>query len=162
MSLFKSILGAAAPIIGTALGGPVGGMVGGIVGRAMAPTPTMPARLIGPPAMPGGGSRTAAPKPPMRPPVRTVPAAGARAGIGSSGRTIDPMGVVRSVSGKILGVMKGVGTMVSRKRIVKLARSVGIEAAAAAIGVTALIVAQMVMDEQAAPKRGRGITARDL
>ena len=156
MSLFGSVIGIAAPLIGAYLGGPVGAAAGKVVASKFAPRP---AALIGGPA-PGypGAVRTATP---MKPPLRSIAPAGARAGL-AAGRSIDAMGVVRSVTGKLLGVMKGVGTMVSRKKIVRLAKTVGIEVAAATLGVTALIVAQMVMDDQASPKRQRGISASDV
>jgi len=50
MSLFKSILGAVAPLVGTVFGGPVGGAIGGVIGSAIArpsaasiaPMPSLP------------------------------------------------------------------------------------------------------------------------
>lgn len=61
MSLFKSIVGAAAPIIGGIFGGPVGAAIGGAVGGAIAAPKPAPAASFAPyggfslPPLPGAG-----------------------------------------------------------------------------------------------------------
>lgn len=58
MSLFKSLIGAAAPIIGGIFGGPVGAAIGGAVGGAIAAPRPAPAASFAPyslPPLPGAG-----------------------------------------------------------------------------------------------------------
>lgn len=71
-------------------------------------------------------------------------------------------GIVRGASGKILRVVLPTGRVVSRKNAVKLAKQVGIATAATVLGISAVDVAQMVLDESSTRRRRRGITARDL
>lgn len=72
-------------------------------------------------------------------------------------------GLVRSAAGLIRGVMVG-GRFISRKRAVFLAKRVGLDAAAAALGVGAIELAQMVLQEEggAGRRRGRGVTAAQM
>lgn len=85
--------------------------------------------------------------------ARLIPGAGIVAGAA---------GVVRSVGGKILRVIMPGGRAVSRKRAVELAKRVGIDAAAVALGITAVDMAQMVLDDTSTKRRGRSITSAQL
>lgn len=63
------------------------------------------------------------------------------------------------------GVIRGVGTasgFVTRRRMVQLAKTIGLEAAAAALGITIVQLAQAVGDEQRRPRRRRGLSGRDI
>lgn len=71
-------------------------------------------------------------------------------------------GILRSKTGKITAVITAAGKRVSRKNAVKLAKDVGIGVAAATLGISAVELAEMVLDEASKPRRRRGITARDL
>lgn len=71
-------------------------------------------------------------------------------------------GVVRSVGGKILRVILPSGRVVGRKKAVDLAKRVGLEAAAVALGITAVEMAQMVMDDTGTRRRRGGITSSQL
>lgn len=55
MSLFRSILSAAAPIVGGIFGGPVGAAVGGAVGGALAPRTPTPSYFPTTASIPGAG-----------------------------------------------------------------------------------------------------------
>ena len=70
------------------------------------------------------------------------------------------VGVIRSSTGKISGVRLGSGSFVSRKKVVSMARRVGIEATAVAIGITVADMAEMVVT--APVRRRRGISAADI
>lgn len=73
------------------------------------------------------------------------------------------MGVVRTASGLIRGVITQGGRFVSSRKAVELAKRVGIDAAAVALGVTSVELAQMVLQETSRPRgRGKGITAAQL
>lgn len=78
------------------------------------------------------------------------------------GRVGTIAGIIRGASGKILRVALPTGQTVSRKNAVAMARRVGIELAAATLGITAFEMAQMILDEQTTRRRRRGITDRDL
>jgi hypothetical protein len=71
-------------------------------------------------------------------------------------------GLVRTAAGKIRGVMLGTGKFVSSKKAVDLAKRVGVDAAAVALGISAVEMAQMVLDEGTTKRRGRAITAAAL
>lgn len=73
------------------------------------------------------------------------------------------IGVVRSVTGKIIAFVTGAGLRVTRKKAVQLAKEYGPTAAAAALGVTAADIMEAIITEtQTKRRRRRGITARDL
>lgn len=54
------------------------------------------------------------------------------------------------------------GKVVSRKNAVALAKRIGLDAAAVALGISATEMAGAIADESARRRRGRGITGRDL
>lgn len=114
---------------------------------------------------------------PMAAPGMTIAAAGAFpevAGIGGTlMRTLGAAGavgavarvagtIVRSASGAIRGVIGAAGTMVSSGKAVQLAKRVGIDAAAAALGIGAVDLAQMVLQETSKKRRARGVSGADL
>lgn len=72
------------------------------------------------------------------------------------------VGVIRSVGGRILGVMLPSGMRVSRKAAVQLAKSMGITAAATALGIGAADLAEMVLQDAGKRGRGRGVTGAQL
>lgn len=73
-------------------------------------------------------------------------------------------GVLRSVGGRILGVMLPSGVKVSRKSVVALAKTMGVQGAATALGIGAVELAEMVMEEEMRKGRGkgRGVTGAQL
>lgn len=89
-------------------------------------------------------------------------AAGGLATLGAGGAMAVAAGVVRAVSGRIRGVMTAAGKFISSKRAVELAKRVGVDAAAVALGISAVEMAQMVLDSSERRSRGRGITGAQL
>lgn len=88
---------------------------------------------------------------------------GARAGLGAlGGLAAGAVGVLRSAGGRILGWILPSGRRVGRKAAVAMAKQFGLIAAASALGATVEDLAQAVLDEEAKPRRGRGITASQL
>jgi len=84
------------------------------------------------------------------------------AGTGIITRTSTIVGsIIRSASGRIVGFFVG-GRRISRKKAVMLAKKVGLDAAAMALGITAVELSQAILEESGAPRRGRGITATQL
>lgn len=73
-------------------------------------------------------------------------------------------GLVRTAAGRIRGVVLASGRFVSSRKASLLARRVGIDAAAAALGISAVELAEMVLaeEETRGRRRGRGISAADL
>lgn len=71
-------------------------------------------------------------------------------------------GAIRSARGLITRFVLPSGATVSRKQAVALAKQVGLDAAAVALGVTAVELAEAVMQETSRPRRRRGITGRQL
>jgi len=65
-------------------------------------------------------------------------------------------GVLRSAAGRILGVILPSGVKVSRKSVVSLAKTMGVQGAATALGIGAVELAEMVMEEEMKKGRGRG------
>ena len=167
MSLMKNISRAVGGVakaygvaIATAYGGPAAGALAssfiGSSGGGSAPgLPTQaPWGGTGPTSMPGGMMGTAG----------VIPYAG-RA-IAAAGRyLVSARGVVSTIAGRIIGVMRGTSIM-RNPAVAKFAQSVGIQAAATALGITAVEIAQMVMESHASSsrrsRRGRGITGRDV
>lgn len=89
--------------------------------------------------------------------------AGAIKGVQAFGRwLVGARGLAYSATGKLMGVMRGTA-LFSNKKALRLARVIGIEATAVALGITAADVAQMIVAEAAkGPRRARGISARDV
>lgn len=81
---------------------------------------------------------------------------------GMAGRFGTIAGIIRGASGKILRVVLGNGRIISRKKAVLLAKQIGLGAAATFLGISAVELAEMVLDETTTRRRRRGITARDL
>lgn len=71
-------------------------------------------------------------------------------------------GLVRTASGAIRGVMTTAGKFISSKKAVALAKRVGLDTAAVALGIGAVDLAQMVLADSARRGRGRGITAASM
>jgi hypothetical protein len=179
MSLFGSI-------VGTAIGGPWGGLagtavdaiLGGDSGPSVNITGTPLANIFNGPwnaqttgtyddlpvYSPGDGAMDGSNQGGMIQTAGVIPPA--MRAIGAMGRYItSARGIVSTFAGKIVGVMRG--TKLFRvQAVADLAKRVGIDAAAAALGVTAVEVAQMIaahlMQSAARRKRGRGISARDV
>lgn len=87
----------------------------------------------------------------------------ARLGAGGIGAAAGAaMGAIRSASGRLLGFITASGRRVSRRQAVRLAREMGITAAATALGVGAAELAEAVLDETKRGRRGRGITAAQI
>lgn len=135
----------------------------GIYQQARVPPPPPPDPRMAiiktpvPTAMPGGSSMSLVAGGPS---FGGLPIGGMAGLIPTIGRVI--VGVIRSKTGKITSVVTAAGKKVSRKNAVKLAKDVGIGVAAATLGISAVEVAEMVLDEASKPRRRRGITARDL
>lgn len=72
------------------------------------------------------------------------------------------IGVIRSATGKILRVIMPGGRSVSRKNAVALIKRVGIDAAAVALGISAVEAAQMLLDDVTTKRRGRGLSAANI
>lgn len=71
--------------------------------------------------------------------------------------------IVRSASGAIRGVFSAGGRLIRNKQAAQLARRVGIEAAAVALGIGAVDLAQMVLEDAVAKKKKHGgVTASQL
>lgn len=84
--------------------------------------------------------------------------------LGAAGAAM--LGVVRTLGGKIKGVWlslaAGGAKFINRKKAVALAKRVGLDAAALALGISTVEMSEMILDESAAPRRGKGITARNI
>lgn len=88
---------------------------------------------------------------------------GARSALGGlGGLAAGAVGVLRSAGGRILGWILPSGRRVGRKAAVAMAKQFGLVAAASALGASVEDLAQAVLDEEAKPRRGRGITASQL
>ena len=85
-----------------------------------------------------------------------VGGAGALATGGAAGN------LILSSTGRILSVVTATGARIGRKRVVAIAKSIGLNAAAAALGISIVELATMVTDDLGRPRRRRGITARDF
>ena len=139
-----SLLGGAASIVGGLIGGPVGGAVsaaGGLVTRSLAPQPALAPTSVAVAAPRIGGTQTG---PSATPAMAGALVPGARAMITG----------LLSVAGATLG------RRVTANSVLALTRELGIVAAAAALGLTAVEVAQIIA---ARPRRRRrGITAAQI
>lgn len=140
MSLFKSILSVAAPIIGGVFGGPVGAALGGAIGGAIAPRPPAPA------------------------PVNLVSGSGGWGG-GGDVYTTQTMGALPPIISRGLPALGG-AVMAGGRAVMRSAQTYCRRHPAwcAQIGGTAAIMA-MIESGQLPPirhRRGRGITPKDL
>lgn len=70
------------------------------------------------------------------------------------------LGLNRTSTGKISGVMLGSGQWVSKKSMIDLAKRIGIDAAALALGITVVELAEAIATQPR--RRRRGISAADL
>lgn len=147
----RGLIGAAAPIVGASIGGPIGGVFGKALGAAIQPT-----SFIGgpPPAMPGSGGDGGM--------VPTAAGGVVTRGAIAIGRwLIGARGIARNATGKIVGVMRGT-SLFRNKRVIALAKQIGIEGAAVALGITVAEVAEMFVAETGKRRRARGISGRDI
>ena len=87
---------------------------------------------------------------------------GARAGGGALITGGAAGNLVLSSTGRILSVITASGARIGRKRAVAIAKFLGLNAGAAALGIGIVELAQMTVDETGRPRRRRGITARDF
>lgn len=71
-------------------------------------------------------------------------------------------GILRTAAGRIRGVVLSSGKFISSKKGVALAKRVGIDAAAAALGITAVEMAQMYLDAGTGTRRSRGVSAANI
>lgn len=146
MGLLKDVVKKLAPIggvIGGALGTVVGGPLGGTIGAALLGNP--------PTASPGG-----APAPPIFGALGIAGVAPVvRGAVALAGN------LIRSASGRIVGFFVG-GRRISRSAGVALAKRIGLDAAAVALGVTAVELSQAILDEASKRRRRGGISASDL
>jgi len=158
MSLWTKVRDAvrsvAAPIVSAAV--PVAGP---LIGRLIAPTPKVaaPQALIGapPPVGPGGGMIQTAGVPKI-----SAPSMGQMFSQGLRW-LIGPRGIARNATGKIVGVMRGT-QLFRNKRAIALAKQIGMEAAAIALGITVADLAEMFVSEAGKRRRTRGISGRDI
>lgn len=156
--------------VAAALGG--GGGNGGAQSPVMAATPQ-----FNPPFSLPGGATTSIGGLPMALPIGAPQLGGILPAIGGTLGRILPgaaglvggavraaAGLVRTAAGKIRGVVLASGRFVSSRKAALLAKRVGIDAAAAALGVSAVELAEMVLAEQerAGRRRSRGVSAADL
>lgn len=87
---------------------------------------------------------------------------------GLVGRALPSMfggAVVGAIGGAVVRGGRMIATAIgniSRKRVVAIAKTLGIQAAATALGIGAVEVAQMVLDEQGHKRRGGGVTGAQL
>lgn len=72
------------------------------------------------------------------------------------------VGVIRSVSGRIVSIMLPSGQKVTRKAAINLAKQMGVTGAATALGIGAVELAEMIVQDQGKSRRGKGISAAQL
>lgn len=159
MSLWTKVRGIVAPVALAAIPG---------VGPALAATYKLGAPMyaanrasrMNPPAGPGGWGVIG---PGM---TETAAQGGAVAAIGRGAAMgyrwlIGARGIARNAMGKIVGVMRG-ESLFRNKRVIALAKQIGIQGAAVALGITIAEVAEMFVAESGKRRRVRGITGRDI
>lgn len=119
--------------------------------------------ITAPTALPGAPAMITAAAFPALPALGTLGRAGMQMLTGAGAVVAAGAGLLRSAAGRIVGFMVG-GRRISRKQGVALAKKVGLEAGAAALGVSAVELAQAVLEEEASGggRRGRGVTAAQL
>lgn len=115
------------------------------VSRQVLQTTALPRRTMVPP---GGGK------------VSLLPAAG-MASVGALAR-MGGRGLVRTTTGRISRIVLPSGQSFSRKNAASLIRRVGFEAAAVALGITAIEAAELLLADSQTRRRGRGITAAQV
>jgi len=175
--LFKDLI---APVVGT-----VTGMKGltALPGSAAnpypaAPMPTPAPQTFLPAALPGGAYPAGSVIPDYGPIGGTASGmgmarpAGFPAILGGAARLVPgasrllgaAAGIVRTAAGKVRGVMTSAGRFVSSTKAAALAKKVGLETAAVALGVSAVELAEMVLadQEQRGRRRSRGVSGTDL
>jgi hypothetical protein len=104
--------------------------------------------------------RAAAPRTGATAMPSTVPSIFSR-GLTSAGGAV--AGIVRTAAGKMRGVFTSAGRFVSSRKAVELAKKVGIDTAAVALGIGTVELAQMLLDDAGSKhKRGRGVTAAQM
>ena len=137
------LLGGLAPIIGGIFGGPVGAAIGGVVGGAIGSRSSQVSPAAFGPSIAG--------------PSVSLPGATPVAGALVPGA----MGAARALIRALLARAGAtLGRRVSHRTVRDLVKQVGIAAAAAALGLTAVEIAQILAAEP--KRRRRGITARDI
>lgn len=168
MSLFTTLRNAvtsvAAPLVtaaATVYGGPV---LGGLTGTLLAGAGSGPSAPGSPTAtgaaIPGAGEEGGGM-------IRTAGAVRGAVGAMAAARNwlISGRGIVSTISGRLLGVLRGT-KLFKNAQVADLAKRIGIEATAAALGITVVEVAQLIaahlMQRAGRHRRGRGITARDV
>lgn len=139
-----SLVGGLAPIVGGLVGGPTGALVGAAVSRSLAPSAPTPqlaptAVAIAPPRI--GGSQTG--------PTATPAMAGA---IVPAARTM--------IQGLLSLATATIGKRVTSASVLSLVRELGLVSAAAALGLSAVEVAQIIAAKPR--RRRRGITAAQI
>lgn len=139
---------------GALIGGPIGGALGSIGASIPSRIPAPQPQQLFPAALPGAGfslARQLAAGPAVSSVVRTAQAAGG--GLvklaGAAGR-------------QIWKVVLPSGKVVTRKNAVALAKRIGLESAAVALGISAVEMATAIAEDSTRRRRGRGITGRDL
>lgn len=141
--------------IGAILGGPVGGAIGGAIGTAALKQPE--------PFDYANYSYKVGEQYAMQN-IQPIPLYGA----GMAGTSLLPTiaraayGLIRGTTGKILKVVLPSGKTVTRRKAAQLIKRVGLEAGALALGIGVVEAAQLLLDDQASPRRRRGITGAQL
>lgn len=138
---------------------PGGAMVG--PGPMASPSLMLP-RASAASIVPSGGFKMAFPT--IAGPLASLGGLAARLGAGSliGGAARAAVGLVRTAAGKVRGVFLASGRFISSKKGAQLAKRVGIDAAAVALGVSTVEVAEMVLADLERGRRGRGLSARDM
>ena len=83
-------------------------------------------------------------------------------GLPAIGRAVMSRGILRTATGRISGVVLGSGQRFSRKNAAALIRKVGLEAAAVALGIGVVEVAEILLAESTKRRRSGGITAAQV
>lgn len=71
-------------------------------------------------------------------------------------------GILRTTTGKISSVVLASGQKISRKKAASFIKRFGFEAGAAALGITAIEAAQLLLDDAQTPRRRRGLTYKQI
>lgn len=73
-----------------------------------------------------------------------------------------PPGPVRAASGRVSGIMSKTGRFFPMAKVRSLIKSIGLDAAALALGITVANLAMSYADSKPTRRRGRGISAADV